>query len=45
MQNIADASYALLHYIKQNAKDEKEVKADRLTFGDKLEHDIKRCWV
>ncbi|AQQ59232.1 lipase [Helicobacter bilis] len=38
--NIADSSYALLHYIKQNAKDEKEVKADSLTFGDKLEHDI-----
>ena len=38
--NIADASYALLHYIEQNAKDEKEVKADRLTFGDKLEQDI-----
>ena len=30
--NITDASYAMLHYIHENA--EKDEKADHLTFGD-----------
>ncbi|WP_181881919.1 hypothetical protein [Helicobacter sp. MIT 14-3879] len=38
--NCADASYALLEYIYENAKDEKEPKADDLNFGDKLTRDI-----
>ena len=37
--NITDASYAMLHYIHENA--EKDEKADHLTFGDKLDRDIK----
>ena len=36
--NITDASYAMLHYIHENA--EKDEKADHLTFGDKLDRDI-----
>ena len=36
--NIVDASYAMLHYIHENA--EKDEKADHLTFGDKLDRDI-----
>ena len=39
--NCADASYAMLEYTKINAEDEKEAKADNLTFKDKLEQDIK----
>lgn len=38
--NIADASYAMLEYIKINAEEEKEAKADNLTFGDKLQQDV-----
>ncbi|WP_300900632.1 alpha/beta fold hydrolase [uncultured Helicobacter sp.] len=39
--NCADASYALLHYVNENAENEtQENKADNLTFGDKLEQDI-----
>lgn len=36
--NVADASYAVLHYIHENV--EKDEKADHLTFGDKLDKDI-----
>ncbi|WP_240471205.1 lipase family protein, partial [Campylobacter cuniculorum] len=41
--NVADASYAMLQYIWENAEqDEKNniYKADKLTFGDKLKQDI-----
>ena len=39
--NCADASYAMLHYIRKNAENEtQENKADNLTFGDKLQQDI-----
>ena len=42
--NCADASYALLEYIKKNKKtdvDDKVFKADNLTIGDKLDKNIK----
>ena len=38
--NCADASYARLEYIYTNAKNEKETKADNLTFKNKLKQDI-----
>ena len=42
--NVADASYALLEYIKKNTESDRKnnvFKADNLTFGDKLQQDIK----
>ncbi|WP_199768795.1 methyltransferase [Helicobacter trogontum] len=38
--NCADASYARLEYIYTNAKNEKETKADNLTFKNTLKQDI-----
>lgn len=41
--NVADASYALLHYIQKNAENDIKnnvFKADGLNFKDKLENDI-----
>ena len=41
--NCADASYALLHYIRKNAENDIKnnvLKADGLNFKDKLENDI-----
>ena len=42
--DIADASYAMLEYIKKNTENDRKnnvFKADNLTFGDKLQQDIK----
>ncbi|EEQ63646.1 hypothetical protein HPMG_01103 [Helicobacter pullorum MIT 98-5489] len=42
--DIADASYAMLEYIKKNTESDRKnnvFKADNLTFGDKLQQDIK----
>lgn len=41
--DIADASYAMLEYIKKNTESDRKnnvFKADNLTFGDKLQQDI-----
>jgi len=38
--HVANASYAMLHYIYEDVENEKEAKADKLTFKDKLEQDI-----
>lgn len=41
--NVADAGYALLHYIQKNAENDIKnnvFKADGLNFKDKLENDI-----
>ncbi|RDU59039.1 hypothetical protein CQA53_11660, partial [Helicobacter didelphidarum] len=42
--HIANASYAMLHYIQENTEDDKNnkiYKADGLTFKDKVETDVR----